>query len=163
MNVRFRDIVRKSDLGAVRKILESTGFFHNYEVAVGVELVDEHLAKGSEKSGYYFMFADTPDGNTIGYTCYGPIACTSGSFDLYWIAVHNDFRGKGLGKRLLAETEKAIALVRGRRIYIETSSREIYQSTRRFYEKCGYSVEAVLKDFYAPGDSKFVFVKALDA
>ena len=163
MNVHFRNTVRKSDISAVRKILESSGFFHDYEVSVGVELVEEHLAKGSEKSGYYFLFADAPDGDTIGYTCYGPIACTLGSFDLYWIAVHNDFRGRGLGQQLLAETEKAIVKAGGRRIYIETSSREIYQPTRKFYEKCRYDVEAVLKDFYATGDSKFVFVKVLDA
>ena len=36
----------------------------------------------------------------IGYVCYGPIACTVGSFDLYWIAVdRRRARGRGSGAR----------------------------------------------------------------
>jgi hypothetical protein len=46
-------------------------------------------------------------------------------------------------------------------VYVETSSRDQYEPTRRFYLKCGYRVDAVLEDFYAPGDGKVIFVKAL--
>ena len=42
---------------------------------------------------------------------------------------------------------------------IETSARELYRPTQRFYERCGYEAEARLKDFYAPGDSKIIYVK----
>ena len=49
----------------------------------------------------------------------------------------------------------------GGRVYIETSHRADYQATRGFYERCGYQLEAVLTDFYAPGDSKAIYVRAL--
>jgi hypothetical protein len=49
----------------------------------------------------------------------------------------------------------------GRRIYIETSSQAKYAPTREFYRRCGYEPEAVLKDFYADGDDKLIYVKAL--
>ncbi|MCE9526889.1 MAG: hypothetical protein K8R36_12630, partial [Planctomycetales bacterium] len=35
------------------------------------------------------------------------------------------------------------------------------EMTRGFYEKCGYQLEAQLAHYYAPGDGKAVFVKAL--
>jgi len=122
-----------------------------------VELVDERLEKG-EKSGYFFLFAER-DGRVIGYCCYGPIACTEGSYDLYWIAVHDDCRGQGIGKVLMKKCEELIAARGGRGIWVETSGQEKYQPTRDFYVHNQYHLEAVLTDFYGPGDDKFVFVK----
>ena len=49
----------------------------------------------------------------------------------------------------------------GRRVYIETSNRAQYGSTRGFYQRGGYHPEAILKDFYAPGDDKVTYVKVL--
>ena len=42
---------------------------------------------------------------------------------------------------------------------VETSSQPKYEPTRQFYLRSGYTVEAVLKDFYAENDDKVVFVK----
>ncbi len=155
----FRDQVETSDRNTVREIVESTGFFQPHEIDIAEELVDERLDKGI-KSGYFFRFAEE-DGRTVGYSCFGPVGCTVGSFDLYWIAVHQDRRGRGIGKALLQESEAAIGAMGGRRIYVETSSREIYHPTRAFYLNSGYRIEATLEDFYAPGDSKVIFVKVL--
>src|SRR5205823_5868966 len=159
--ITFRHEPRTSDADAIRDIVASTGFFHNFEVGVAVELIEERLARGAA-SGYHFVFADEPgSGRTLGYTCFGPIACTQGSFDLYWIAVHEDQRGRGLGRLLLAETEQRIGLARGRRIYAETSGQPKYEPTRAFYLRCGYREEARLGGFYAEGDDKLVYVKRL--
>jgi len=155
----FRDNVKPEDAKAVREIVASTGFFYPYEIDVAVELVDERLAKGL-KSGYHFVFAEQ-NGETIGYTCHGPIACTKASFDLYWIAVHENHRGKGLGKLLIKESEERIAKLAGTNIYAETSSRPQYDPTRRFYLACGYKEEARLRNFYDCDDDKVVFVKYL--
>ena len=157
MSVTLRRDVRASDSRTVRDITESTGFFYAEEVGTAVELVDERLAKG-EASGSEFVFADEA-GRTVGYACFGPIACTKASYDLYWIAVHADGRGKGLGTRLLGESERLIRSLGGRRIYVETSSRELYEPTRAFYLARGYREEARLADFYGPGDAKVIYVK----
>ncbi len=158
-NPAFRYQARESDPAAVRRIVESTGFFRPDEVDVAVELVEERLAKG-DASGYFFVFAEA-DGRTLGYACYGPIACTVGSYDLYWIAVDHDFQGQGWGRRLLAESERLIRERAGRRIYVETSGRPQYAPTRAFYERCGYQVAAVLEEFYDRGDDKVVLLKAV--
>ncbi|MBL8025622.1 MAG: GNAT family N-acetyltransferase [Fibrobacteres bacterium] len=157
-DITLRSEVKPEDCRIVREIIESTGYFGSHEVDVAVELVEENLKKGEVKSGYYFLFAEE-NGKTIGYTCYGEIACTIGSFDLYWIAVSNDVRSKGLGSLLLIETEKKIREMKGRAIYIETSNKELYQSTRGFYLKNGYSEAAVLDHFYAENDGKVIYRK----
>lgn len=155
----FRDTPWPDDVENVRRIVESTGFFHPEEIDIAAELVRERLAKGLE-SGYYFLFADW-DGEPVGYSCFGPIAATVCSYDLYWIAVHHQYRGKGIGKALLKHSEEEIAQLGGHRVYIETSSTEHYQSTRAFYLKCGYKQEAVLEDFYRPGDAKVIYCKVI--
>jgi len=153
----IRHDITPADPGAIRAIVESSGFFHDYEVDVAVELAEERLAKG-EQSGYHFRFADV-EGQTVGYTCYGPIACTAGSYDFYWIAVHQQARGGGIGKALIRETEAAIWAEGGRAIWVETYSSSQYEPTRRFYLACGYQEAARMADFYAPGDDKVVYVK----
>lgn len=157
--VTMRDTVREGDPASVRAITESSGFFYPDEVDTAVELVEERLAKGI-RSGYHFVFADA-GGQAVGYSCFGPIACTRSSFDHYWLAVRDDWRGKGLGKKLIAATESAIAGLGGSRVYIETSSRPLYDPTRAFYISRGYAKEAELADFYGPGDSKVIYVKVL--
>lgn len=157
--VVYREEVEPGDCDHVRRILESCSSFSRGEVEVAVDLVKERLAKGVG-SGYHFLFAEYAD-RVVGYVCFGPVPCTTDSFDVYWIAVHRDFWGSGIGKELLARSESRIAALGGSRIYIETSSRDTYESARFFYRTCGYREEAALRDFYAPGDSKVIYVKIL--
>ena len=70
-------------------------------------------------------------------------------------------RSQGLGKALMKETERIISDIGGRRIYVETSSRNQYKPTHGFYESCGYKKEALLKDFYAEGDSKIMYSRSI--
>jgi GNAT superfamily N-acetyltransferase len=160
----LRGQVRPDDAAAVRRITESSGFFGAQEIDVAVELVQARLSQGPA-SGYHFLFADAeaPIGESIGYSCFGPIACTQGSFDLYWIAVHDRYRGIGLGKLLLAESEAVVRRMGGGRIYVETSSRSQYEPTRSFYTRRGYRQVALIPEFYAPGDGKIIYCKELES
>jgi len=153
----IRTLPTQGDQDAIAKILTESGFFNDEEVEVGVSLIDEYLKEG-ERSGYSFLFAEE-GGMVTGYTCYGPIPGTRFSWDLYWIAVDRNAQGRGIGQHLLLETEEAIRGQGGRRIYVETSSRPLYDRTRRFYERSGYREEARLRSYYAPDDDKVLFVK----
>ena len=157
----FRGEVRPRDPDAVRRLVVGTGFFNPAEVEVAVELVQERLERGAA-SGYEFLFAEH-ERDVLGYACYGAIPGTAASYDLYWIVVAAEAQGEGIGKALLAECEARIRRSGGRRLYVETASREQYAPTRAFYEGAGYRQEALLVDFYAPGDGKVIFVKALSA
>lgn len=159
-NITIRSEVIPSDALAVEKIVSSSGFFRPDEVPVAVELVEERLEKGT-KSGYEFVVLEI-NGSTVAYACFGLIPCTLYSYDLYWIATHEDFRGLGLGTTVLAEVEKAVASAGGKSVYIETSYLPKYEPTRAFYLKNNYIEKARFEDFYADGDDKVVYVKRLD-
>ncbi|HER08207.1 MAG TPA: GNAT family N-acetyltransferase [Bacteroides sp.] len=157
--IGLRSEVRTGDPAIVEEIVRSTGFFREDEVTVAVELVRERLDKGAE-SGYEFIFAQAGS-QTVGYSCFGLIPCTLHSFDLYWIATHRDHMNRGIGRRLLEETESVIRILGGTGIYVETSSKPLYTPTRAFYEKNSYRVKARFEDFYDRGDDKIVYVKYL--
>ena len=159
MNLTFRTIPEQSDIKRVWEIIKSTNFFYDDEVEIASELVAERYNDG-ESTGYYFVFADL-DGVTVAYSCFGPITMSTTSFDLYWIATHNDFRGKGIGKKVLEETCR-IAKEMGCVILIaETSGLPHYEPTRAFYISNKFDLEASLKDFYTMGDDKLFYTKRI--
>jgi GNAT superfamily N-acetyltransferase len=155
----YRQQIMAADAHAISRIVQSSGFFSAEEITIARELAEEKLDQGSGSS-YQFLFAEDKD-SVLGYTCFGLIPATLGSYDLYWIAVDERSRGIGLGKDLMKRTENIIGDLGGERIYVETSSRKQYEPTHLFYESCGYRREAFLKDFYAASDSKIIFVKTL--
>jgi ribosomal protein S18 acetylase RimI-like enzyme len=155
----FREEIRPEDRQAIGRLVRTTGFFSEEEAEIAVELVEERLAKG-DASGYLFLLAEEGD-RLLGYACFGPIPGSVHSFDLYWIAVDPAQQGRGIGRRLMAATERIMAGGGARLIYADTSSRPQYGPTRAFYLACGYREEAFLEDFYAPGDGKVIFVKPL--
>jgi GNAT superfamily N-acetyltransferase len=162
MAVSLRAGVKPEDRIAVRRLVASSGFFSGPEEEIAVELVDDALAKGEGPSGYHFIFAEEA-GQPVGYVCFGPIAGTEISHDLYWIVVDNARRGGGVGQLLERACGEAVRKLGGRRLYVDTSSRAQYEPTRAFYRACGYTEAACLEDFYAVGDGKVIFVKSLDA
>jgi len=155
--INFRTDVKASDIEAVGDIVKSTKFFNEEEIQVAMELVEERVEKG-EESGYEFIFAEI-NNKVIGYTCYGRIPCTKHSFDMYWIATHQDYQGLGIGKKLIDETENAIKNLDGHGIYVETSTKDQYHPTRSFYLKMNYIQKAVFEDFYDKNDGKVVYIK----
>ncbi len=157
----FRYDTEPDDVFRIHDLLSATGFFHEDEVIMATELIEENLAKGP-LSGYFFVFCESRS-RLFGYTCFGPIPCTQSSYDLYWIAVHPDFQNEKYGQRLMAETERLIAEAGGRRIYADTSGRPQYEKTRLFYERCGYEAASLLPDFYGPKDDKVIYQKNLGA
>jgi len=159
-SVTFRYEVLPADVDTIREITVATGFFHDYEIPVAVELAEERLAKGTA-SGYEFVLAEC-DGKVIGYTSFGPIPCTRSSFDWYWLAVRPEFQGFGFGRRLLEQVEARVRSMGGTRLYCETSGRPQYAATRCFYERMGFELGELLDNYYDVGDGRATYVKRLD-
>jgi GNAT superfamily N-acetyltransferase len=133
--ISYRGKTIHSDTESIQKIVRSSGFFSPEEVEMARELVLVNLSEG-ESSGYFFLFVEID-------------------------AVLQEYRGRGIGRDLLERTEEKIGEMGGKRIYVDTSSRDQYEPTRSFYRINGYQQEAFLKDFYAPGDDKIIYVKQL--
>jgi ribosomal protein S18 acetylase RimI-like enzyme len=161
----FRTEPRPEDVDAVEALTRATGAFRADEVDCARELLEEALRDGQEASGYYFLFADGVDaaGNwrLDGYACFGPIPMTLGRYELYWIAVHPEARGTGIGKRLARQTEAAVRAEGGTHIFAVTSTKSDYWAARAFYEAQGYVKHADVPDYHADGDGLAMYGKRL--
>ena len=158
MQWRYR--VQAGDRDAVRGLVSATGFFSGAEVDVAVELVEDALAHG-DASEYRFVLVDGPGGQLQGYTCYGPITPQGSEYDLYWIAVAPEVQRSGIGRALVAETERLSREAGAAAMFVDTSGRVQYAPTREFYARMGYRVHEVVRDFYAPEDDKVIYRKLL--
>lgn len=149
----------------MREILTATAVFRPEEIDVALELFDAATAHappgGGAAAADYEVVGAYADDALAGYACYGPTPATDRTFDLYWIAMHPDAQGSGGGSRLLAEVEHRLRNRRGRLLVVETSSRDPYRATRRFYEARGYRQAARIRDFYAPADDRVIYTKRL--
>ena len=161
MNIRP---VEQKDRERIHQILVATARFTEEEVKCAVELVDQSL-EHPEKGDYTVYVLEEPDSGprrmVQGYVCYGPTPLTDGVWDLYWIAVDPKQQGHGFGQLLLKFVENEVRRQRGRMLLIETSSKESYGPTLRFYVRSGYDEISRIKDFYRIEDDKVVFCKKL--
>lgn len=138
----------------LEEIVRATGVFSEGEVGVALELFD-----ASTSDDYEFVGAFDHDDTLVGYACFGATPATDRTYDLYWIAVHPSARRGGAGAALMSEVEHRLEERRARLLVVETSSRDDYAPTRRFYQQRGYEEAARLRDFYASGDDRVVLAK----
>jgi ribosomal protein S18 acetylase RimI-like enzyme len=156
--VSLRDLEPR-DRTQLATLIESVDLFSRAEKEIALEVLDSYLAHPGRD--YHALGAFTPRDVPLGYACFGPTPCTSGSWDLYWIAVSGEARGRGVGTLLMEEFERRLVDLNARLVLIETSSRADYALTRAFYLGRGYEVVAQVPDFYAPGDDRLIFTRTL--
>ena len=144
----------------IEDILRSTEYFYEFEIQTALEIADDTFTKGIEKSGYVWMKVSDEDG-LVAFANYGKNAFSTHSWDLYWIAVHQNSRNKKLGSVLLKAIEDDVRKSGGKILWIETSGRPLNASTEGFYRRNGYTLMASLKDFYGPADPKQIYSKVL--
>lgn len=152
--------LRPGDRDEVARVLGSTSAFQPHEIAVGLELVDESLDPGPSTD--YGWFLAERDGRVVGFACYGPVPLTTGTFDLYWIAVERESQGTGVARALDDAVTGAIREQGGRWLLAETSSTSPYGPAQAFYDKRGYRLLGRIEDFYRVGDDRLTFGKRLD-
>ena len=148
---------REQDRPAIERILCRCAVFSAAEVDVALEVLDVYLYKLNQQD--YQVFTARRGASVVGYVCFGRNTMTDGTFELYWIAVDPGQHRHGVGRSLMSLAEYEIARQNGRLISVETSSREDYHPTRRFYHDLGYRQAAVVADYYADGNSKIILTK----
>ena len=154
----------RRDRDRIHEVLIATGRFNADEVRCAIDLVDQALDH-PERGEYLIHVLEDPDSGPRkmiqGYVCFGATPLADGVFDLYWIAVDPKRQGNGFGQVLLKFVENEVRRQRGRMLLIETSSKESYAPTVRFYQRSGYDEISRIKDFYRIEDDKVVFCKKL--
>jgi ribosomal protein S18 acetylase RimI-like enzyme len=147
------------DRAAIEPLLRATGFFRDTEIDIALEVLDAYFDRPDRD--YSALGAFTLGGELIGYVCYGPTPCTTGTYDLYWIAVAPAAQNGGVGTILVQEVERRLAEADARLVIVETSSQPLYEPTRAFYVRKGYAEVARVPDFYADGDDRVIFAKRI--
>ena len=156
--------VARADVPAIKAVIDATGLFP-------AELLDDMIAGYLNGQGGddVWLTVDGGPGAAPGHD--GPLAVayvapermTSGTWNLYLIAVHPANQGRGVGAALVRRVESALAARGARVLLVETSGLPAFERTRAFYRANGYDEEARIRAFYAAGEDKVVFRKALAA
>lgn len=147
------------DRPAVVDILSSDDTFRPEEIDVALELVDGAC---DAPDGDYRALVCEDAGQLLGYVCYGRTPMTDATWDLYWIAVHRDARGKGVASKLARAMEADARALGGAVVRIETSQLESYGSARSLYDRLAYVEVGRIGDFYRAGDDLVILAKRID-
>ncbi len=157
----FRSKIEKNDPQAIRQIAESTGFFDEQDVRINVDIAKNLL--NQKDTSHKFLFADYMN-HPVAYVCYGEIPdAKEGTYEIYWLSTLNEYRGLGIGHNLLNKLVSKLRKKGASKIYLKTESKELYAPTRRFYEKYGFKLQAVLPEYYDDNDSCCIYVLDLKA
>lgn len=147
--------VIKTDLAALQVVIDTSGLFPSNLLE---NMMTDFFINPSSEDIWL-----TKEMNTVPMAlCYcAPERLTSGTYNLYLIAVHKDYQGKGIGGEMMSYIEKLLGAKGERILLVETSGLPEFELTRKFYDKCHYTREAIIRDFYREGEDKVVFWKKL--
>ena len=150
--------VTPADVPGLKAVIDETGLFPS-------ALLDDMLAgylggQGSDDLWLTVAASGREDG-AIAVAYVAPERMTSGTWNLYLIAVLPAYQSRGVGAGLVRRIEDTLAARGARVLLVETSGLPEFERTRAFYRTIGYDEEARIREFYAPGEDKVVFRKAL--
>ncbi len=145
---------RAADAPGLQQIAAETGLFPP-EMLAG--MLDPVLA-GEAEAIWLTGLID----NQIAGFCYAvPEALTDGTWNMLALAVSPGQQGSGLGAALVRGLEDRLRGASQRVLIVDTSGTEAFARTRRFYAQNLYEEEARIRDYWAAGDDKVIFRKAL--
>ncbi|MEM8645703.1 MAG: GNAT family N-acetyltransferase [Pseudomonadota bacterium] len=143
------------DIPALTQVVDGTALFPSEMLP---DLLSAFLS-GDESESVWLTAEE--DGNAIGFCFASPEDLTDGTWNMLALAVLPAKQGKGVGGAIVAALEKHLAEQGKRLLIVDTSGTDDFAQTREFYRKHGYTEEARIRDFWAAGDDKIVFWKAL--
>ena len=142
------------DIAGLTAVLDGTGLFPS-------EMLPEMLAPSLAGETEAFWLTCHYDGEAVGLCYTVPEELADGTWNMLALAVRPDLQGNGLGAALVAAAEQRLTEMGQRILLVDTSGTDGFALTRSFYAKIGYEEEARIRDFWADGDDKVIFRKAL--
>lgn len=137
------------------ELLNSISLFTEEEKSILEELQDVFFHKQNQND--YEFYVSIIDNDFTGFICFGPTPMTKGTYDLYWIGTHDKHQRKGIAKGLINFMREALINRGGRKIRIETSSKDSYEGTLAFYRGLEFKEEGIIKNFYDENDHLIIF------
>jgi ribosomal protein S18 acetylase RimI-like enzyme len=148
-------LTQLEDIPALKMVLDGTGLFPSDMLS---DMVSSFI--GDTECNEVWLTHEV-EGEAVGFCFAVPEKLTDGTWNMLALAVLPEQQGNGIGGAIVNNLENHLR-EQGHRILIaDTSGTNQFASTRAFYRKCGYSEEARIRDYWAAGDDKVVFWKAL--
>ncbi len=154
MDTTIREVIEK-DTNALKRVIDSNELFPS-ELLHG--MLEDYL---NNKDSTDIWLTRLDNGIPVAVAYCAPERMTEGTFNLYLIAVHKDFQGKGIGSEMMSYVERLLEKKKQRVLIVETSALPEFELTRKFYDDLGYHREATIRDFYQDGEDKVIFWKKL--
>ena len=153
IEAKVRPIIAK-DIKALKTVVETNDLFPPNMLD---DMLSDYLSNKNSSDLWFTYQEDRP----VAIAYCAPERMTEGTWNLYLIAVHPDFQGRGIGTSIVNYIEQMLAKRGARILLVETSSLLSFTLTQKFYLKCGYEQEARIREFYQAGEDKIVFCKSL--
>lgn len=147
--------VTPTDINGLKEVLDSCELFPS-------EYLDDMISDYLYNADSQDIWLTCVDDSKHAAFCYcAPEKLTDGTYNLLAIGVSEEYQRKGFVSELMKHIEQLLRRKGGRLLIVETSSDIAQASARKLYQKLGYNLEAVIRDFWKEGEDKFVFWKTL--
>jgi len=154
MNLKIRP-TSTDDIIPIKRMLTSIELFPPKMLD---DMIADYLANPETRD---IWFTATADDTSVGFGYCAPEMLAESTYNLYAIGVQSDLQGNGIGRDMITYLENKLKAHGHRILIVETSSGTDMALTRKFYEKLGYTKEAVIRDFWSEGEDKIVYWKKL--
>ena len=142
------------DIGGLTAVLDGTGLFPS-------EMLADMLAPALSGDTDALWLTCHIGQEAVGFCYTQPEELADGTWNMLALAIHPDLQGQGLGAALVRKAEQDLKDRRQRILIVETSGTDDFVLTRKFYAQNGFEEEARIRDFWADGDDKVIYRKAL--
>ena len=154
LNEKIRAVIQE-DVDRLKRVVDSSQLFPSEYLE---EMIFDYF-NNPNTAEIWFTYIDNNTPTAIGYCA--PEKLTEGTYNLLAIGVLKEAQGKGIASEMMLYIEQLLKQKEGRILIVETSSDDAQIAARKFYQKIGYTQEAVIRDFWKDGEDKIVFWKKL--
>ena len=144
----------QTDLPELQNVVSATGLFP-------AEMLPDMTAAALAGADPAPWLVAHIEGTAVGFAYTVPEDFADGTWNMLALAVAPRLQARGVGSALVAATENKLRKEGQRILIVDTSGTDAFARARAFYAQCGYDEEARIRDFWAEGDDKVTFRKAL--
>lgn len=155
MTIRIRK-PEQDDVQALGRIAEVSGLFP-------AEFMPDMIRTFLQGSENEVWLCAEDDGQLSGFCFARAEEMADSVWNMLALGVSPAHQRSGTGSALTDALETALLASGGRMLIADTSGTDEFESARNFYAKQGYTAEARIRNFWAAGDDKVTFTKALSS